>query len=91
MSDLGVSVGTIGALSSLIRKSPRTKAEQEFRRFWQEAKARTNPLAAYLGVAPVPGEEGTAYYRQTVGSFHAVNGRAWAVLNLTLTFGELKT
>jgi hypothetical protein len=90
MSDLGVSVGTIGALSRLIRAPRRTKKEREFREFWRAAKARTNPVPAYLGVAPFPGEERRIYYHHSFGLFEANNGLVWAVMNLTVTFGQLK-
>src|SRR4051794_8280344 len=38
LADLGVPVGTLTPVAQLIQRPNRTRAEQEFRRFWAEVK-----------------------------------------------------
>jgi DNA-binding transcriptional MerR regulator len=97
MSDLGVPIGVLARIARLIRNPRRTQAERDFREFWQAAieKSTWQPqnafrtvLAHYLAVAPVPGQE-SAYYRTAVGSIGLDEG-AWAVINLSVTFAQLR-
>ena len=87
MSDLGVPVGVLAQISRLIRSPNRTRAERDFRKFWRGAADLTEPNA-YLAISPVPGDE-AAYYQQSYGSMKLAEG-AWAVINLSVTFAQLK-
>jgi hypothetical protein len=90
MADLGVSVGYLGRIARLIRAPLRTEGEQEFKRFWQQAKALTNPQDAYLAITPERGGVRT-YFRHSFGPIELLDDEAWATLNLTRTFCRLKT
>jgi DNA-binding transcriptional MerR regulator len=99
MSDLGVPIGVLAQIARVIQNPRRTQAEREFREFWRNAidkstmgeafqAAFQTHLAHYLAVAPVPGQE-SAYYRTAVGSIRLDEG-AWAVINLSVTFAQLR-
>jgi DNA-binding transcriptional MerR regulator len=89
MADLGVPVGYLERIARLIRTPRQTEGEQEFKRFWQEAKALTNPKDAHLAIAPERGGVRT-YYRHSFGPIELLDDEAWAVINLTRTFRGLK-
>jgi hypothetical protein len=89
MADLGVPVGYLARISRLIRAPRRTEREQEFKRFWQEAKTLTNPAEdALMAIRPAPGKDLT-YYEFGFGPVAFDDDGAWATMNLTRTFRKL--
>jgi hypothetical protein len=88
MADLGVPIGYLARIARLITKPRRAiEREQEFQAFWQEAKTMTNPQDAHMAIQPAPGL-GT-FYEKSFGPIAVLDG-AWAVINLTRTFRQLK-
>ena len=63
-----------------------------FREFWRRAIAAGDPGPAYLAVAPNPDDLGIANYSFGIGidQLGIDDGRAWAVINLSVTFRHLK-
>jgi DNA-binding transcriptional MerR regulator len=89
MADLGVPVGYLARIARLIRSPRRTEGEQEFKRFWQEARALTNPKDAHMAIRPEPGGIRT-FYRHSFGPIEFPDDGTWATINLTQTFRKLK-
>jgi hypothetical protein len=87
MGDLGVPIGYLARIARLITKPRRVEREREFQAFWREAKAMTNPQDAHIAIQPAPGV-GT-FYEKSFGPI-AVKDGAWAVINLTHTFRQLR-
>jgi DNA-binding transcriptional MerR regulator len=89
LADLGIPIGNLRSVARLINAPRRRAAEQEFRRFWYEAKMFANAEDAYLAITPKRGEPGITFYRQGRGEMILDNDDAWAVLNLTHLFRKL--
>ncbi len=88
ISDLGIPIGVLGSISALIQPPHRTKERREFAEFWRQARDPTSDHV-YLGVAPVPGETDAVSYEIGFSSIQFLDG-AWAAINLTVTFQQLK-
>jgi hypothetical protein len=89
LADLGIPIGNLRSVARLIDAPHRRPAEQEFRRFWREAKLLPNSEDAYLAITPKRGEPGITFYRQVQGRMILDNDDAWAVINLTQLFRKL--
>jgi hypothetical protein len=89
LADLGIPIGNLRSVARLIYAPRRRVAEQEFRRFWREAKMFVNAEDAYLAITPKRGEPGFTFFRQGRGEMILDNDDAWAVINLTHLFRRL--
>ena len=90
MADLGVPIGYLARIARLIQTPRRTEGEQQFKQFWREAKTLTNPQDAHMAITPERGGDRT-YYRHSFGPIELLDDQAWATINLTRTFRQLKT
>jgi DNA-binding transcriptional MerR regulator len=89
LADLGIPIGNLRSVARLINAPRRTAHEQEFQRFWREAKTLANPQDAYLAIAPKRGDSGTTSYRQRWGSITLDDDDGWAAINLTHVIRKL--
>jgi hypothetical protein len=89
LADLGIPIGNLRSVARLINVPRRRATEQEFRRFWREAKMSANAEDAYLAITPKRGEPGFTFFRQGRREMILDNDDAWAVINLTHLFRRL--
>jgi hypothetical protein len=94
MADLGVPIGNLSRVARLIQSPHRTRVEQDFKRFWQKAKAELAHREgegddAYLAITPEPGSVST-FYECGWGPIKLRDDLAWVTINLTVTFRRLK-
>jgi DNA-binding transcriptional MerR regulator len=88
MADLGVPVSYLARIARLIQRPTRTKPEQEFRRFWAEAKKVDREEDAYFAIKPEPRGVRT-FYKNGWGPLAIDDDAAWVTIKLTAVFCRL--